>query len=183
MDTQKYSNFFDNVDGSASRCKVRIRWYGDMLSEIKKPVLEFKIRHGFLGEKKQFILKQFSIDSLSIVKIRKIFGDSELPLLEKAKLENLILTLANRYRLKYFESYDRRFRITLDSQICFWKIDQNENLFLNKKTNDQQIVVELKYEKLHDQEAISISNYFPFRMTKSSKYVDGVFLLNDHFPQ
>ena len=34
--------------------------------------------------------------------------------------------------------------------------------------------MELKYDTEHDMEANTISGFFPFRMTKNSKYVNGV---------
>ena len=38
-------------------------------------------------------------------------------------------------------------------------------------------VFELKYEPEHDEEARRISSWFPFRMTRSSKYVTGLQLV------
>ncbi|MFT7452391.1 MAG: hypothetical protein ACI9VN_003123 [Patescibacteria group bacterium] len=36
------------------------------------------------------------------------------------------------------------------------------------------MIVELKYDIVDDEDAQYISNLFPFRLTKSSKYVSGV---------
>ena len=39
---------------------------------------------------------------------------------------------------------------------------------------DQGLVIELKYEEQFDNQTDRITQYFPFRLTKSSKYVTGV---------
>lgn len=39
----------DNLIGISDRMKVRIRWYGALLGLIEEPVLELKIKRGFLG--------------------------------------------------------------------------------------------------------------------------------------
>ena len=49
FDTFTLTNFFKSVDGQSHRIKVRIRWYGELYGEIKKPVLELKIKNGLLG--------------------------------------------------------------------------------------------------------------------------------------
>ena len=53
FDTTAYSHYIDNVLGVSDRNKIRIRWYGATLGEIKKPVLEIK--------RKKLILKLFWI--------------------------------------------------------------------------------------------------------------------------
>ncbi len=181
LDSQRYDSFFDNVDGVPHRCKVRIRWYGDLSTHVEAPRLEFKVKNGLFGSKKQFDLTPFTFDNaFDINRLRHIIDDGELPSAERIKLINLIPALVNRYRRKYYESLDRHFRITIDSQMSVRQIEQHGNLFLNSKTDEQNIVLELKYDKMHEHEASNISNFFPFRMTKSSKYVSGLSLLR-HF--
>ena len=48
------------------------------------------------------------------------------------------------------------------------------NLHLFPGHNSDSIILELKYNYQDDDEAHIISSYFPFRMTKNSKYVSGV---------
>ena len=50
FDTAKYNDYFDNVLGVSDRKKIRIRWYGDTFGEIRKPVLEFKIKKGIVND-------------------------------------------------------------------------------------------------------------------------------------
>ena len=45
LDSLELDSFFDNVDGYSKRRKVRVRWYGDDLTEVSSPKLEFKIKY------------------------------------------------------------------------------------------------------------------------------------------
>jgi len=175
FDTLNMSHYWDNVAGITPRIKVRIRWYGELLGEIKKPVLEFKLKNNMLGSKTSFMLDPLTIDrssSLDIIKER--FRKLEISDALKEYLLSLRFSLMNRYRRQYFESLDNRFRVTIDSDLDFFHISPEQNHFLRKIRNPLTTILELKYEEQYDDEASFISNYFPFRMTKSSKYVSGV---------
>ena len=54
FDSLELESYQDNVTGSAQRVKTRIRWYGELFGLIEKPVLELKIKSGFLGRKESF---------------------------------------------------------------------------------------------------------------------------------
>ena len=62
LDTHELDFFYDNVSGKGSRKKARIRWYADQFGRIEKPVLEFKVREGMLGNKLSFRLPPFSMN-------------------------------------------------------------------------------------------------------------------------
>jgi len=168
-------SYFDSVDGLWNRMKIRIRWYGDLFGDIEKPVLEIKIKNGLLNMKNSFRLKPFSIGEFfevnSIVDVIKI---SDIP--ENLKLEMISLepVLLNRYKRKYVQSSDGNYRITVDTNMIFYDINSHNNLFLNKTVDYSNTVVELKYNYSNDDCAEHIVKYFPFRLTKSSKYVTGI---------
>ena len=84
------------------------------------------------------------------------------------------MSLINRYRRKYFQSADRKFRITIDTDMESYQPTQTQCLLLNKSTDRFNTVLELKYTKEWDQYAHTITNYFPFRVTKHSKYAIGI---------
>ena len=48
-----------------------------------------------------------------------------------------------------------------------------------KITDNNSIILELKYDANNDYSSDRISNFFPFRMTKISKYVTGLNKLYD----
>jgi SPX domain protein involved in polyphosphate accumulation len=183
FDTVGYNDYFDNVLGVSDRKKIRIRWYGDTLGEIKKPVLEIKIKKGLVGDKWSYKLKPFMLDnSFTNDTIQELFERSDLPIpiLESVKI--VTPTLLNSYIRRYFLSADNRFRITLDYKLLYYRIDKRFNNFNFAPNKDPNKIVELKYGLKDDNEANSISTQFPFRLNKNSKYVNGVNTLK-RFPQ
>ncbi len=178
LDTPIFESFYDNVFGKGSRKKVRIRWYGEVNGLVEKPVVEFKIREGMLGNKLSFPLTPFVVDQyFSIDTLQQVFHDSKLPDWVFDVLVQLKPSLLNRYRRKYFMSFDGKFRLTIDDELQYFGIGINNNNFL-EKYRSEDIIVELKYDKINDDAATFVTNALPFRLTKSSKYVNGIELLH-----
>lgn len=178
LDTNEFDFYFDNVSGKSSRRKARIRWYGDALGIIAKPVLEFKIREGMLGNKISFPLQSFHVnENLNGEQLASVFRNSDLPLWALENLLHFKPALLNRYRRKYFLSFDKKFRLTIDNELAYYGIGGNNNNFLEEYTSDD-VIVELKYDRKNDDIAPRISNKLPFRLTKSSKYVNGIEFLH-----
>lgn len=183
FDTEGYNNYFDNVLGVSDRKKIRIRWYGDTFGQIKKPVLEVKIKKGFVGDKWSYKLKPFTLDNTCNNQyFQKIFKDSDLPLPILESVKTVIPTLLNSYQRKYFLSADGRFRITLDYDLLYHRIDKTFQNLDVKPEPDDNTIVELKYGLNDDDIANRISTEFPFRLNKNSKYVNGVNTIKQ-FPQ
>jgi len=175
FDSPDMRNYFDTVDGLNSRLKVRIRWYGNRIGAIVNPVLELKIKKGFLGKKKQFQLHSFSIDeSFQPHRIADVLRQSTLPHSLKLDLMGMEAVQLNSYRRKYFQSVDRKFRITLDSSIQFYPIKSHGNTVRQRPVRPSHLVVELKYNQSEDSCVESISRHFPFRISKNSKYTKGI---------
>ncbi len=178
LDTGDFEFYHDNVSGRGSRKKARIRWYGDLLGKIEKPVLEFKIREGFLGNKRSFPLKPFTIDkNFSSGYLQTIFEESNIPDWALGVLKQLQPSLVNRYLREYFLSFDGKFRVTTDTELQYYGIGRLNNSFTEKYTTDN-VIVELKYDYKNSDLAPDISTRLPFRLTKSSKYVNGIELLH-----
>ena len=175
LDTPAMDNYYDNIGGSGDRRKVRIRWYGELFGQINKPILEFKIKQGMVGTKRHFAFPDFRLengycDEFLMEKIK----DSPLPPEVKIILQNQDVVLMNRYFRHYYATRDDRFRVTLDTHLSFYRIGRLHNTFAHQQTDHMNIVVELKYEIEHDLSAFKVSSFFPFRVTKSSKYVQGI---------
>lgn len=174
LDTHELDFFFDNVMGKGSRKKARIRWYGDQFGHIEKPVLEFKVREGMLGDKLSFPLKPFTIDrDFNYSILLGVFKNSGLPLWAMEVLTHLKPALLNRYKRKYFISFDGKFRLTLDDELGYFPIGTNNNAY-NGGFRSSDVIMELKYERIFDDMAPVVTNTIPFRLTKSSKYVNGM---------
>lgn len=181
FDTNELDFYYDNVSGRSSRRKARIRWYGDVNGMVSKPVLEFKIREGTLGNKISFPLHSFTVDeNLNQEKLAEVFRKSDLPLWALENLLHFKPALLNRYRRKYFLSFDGKFRLTIDNELAYYGIGGNNNNFLEQYTSND-VIVELKYDRKYDEAAVFISNNLPFRLTKSSKYVNGIEMLHPYF--
>jgi len=175
FDYMNFSSFFENIDGEHDREKTRIRWYGLDIKQADSPQLEFKIKRGLLGSKEIYKMKNFNLDS----NLENIVKNNDFDKRVFLKLTNQKPILINRYKRKYFISADKKFRITIDTNLHFYFIAQNK-LSLNKKISDSgKIIVELKYEKEYENQAKQISSELPFRLSKNSKYLTGVnYMLN-----
>lgn len=179
FDSFNLQHYFDNVSGVDKRLKVRIRWYGNLFGFIEKPTLELKLKHNLHAGKLFYPLKPFTLDnSFSIDVIHKIFNESSLHGVLKLRLKELKFSLLNNYNRKYFLSSNSKYRITIDTDMQAFKLAPYQNNFLSKSTNYTTTILELKYDNSYDEFTDSITNYFPFRITRSSKYVDGIVRLH-----
>ena len=179
LDTNDLDFYTDNVSGKGSRKKVRIRWYDKLMGDISKPVLEFKMREGMVGNKLSFPLKPFKLDTeFTNDYIQEIIYNSELPDWVRVIIPMLKPALLNRYHRQYFISFNHKFRLTIDDELTYYGIGSGVNTFMEKHTSDDAIV-ELKYGQEHDgKESAFVTNSLPFRLSKSSKYVNGFELLH-----
>jgi len=175
LDTVDMSNYYDNVGGAVDRRKVRLRWYGDLFGEIEKSTLEIKIKRGLVGTKRLYPCGGFSLrKGYHSRKLREMGKTSDLPEEIKIILLTQQIVLLNRYSRYYFASRDQRFRLTVDTDLSYYRVGKFNNQFVHSQTDFSNVIVELKYDRENDLEAQRISGFFPFRVTKSSKYVQGI---------
>ena len=175
FDSYEMKSYFDNIDGAVDRTKFRIRWYGDLFGTIEKPILELKIKKALLGTKESYPLSPFSLDqSFNSKTLANVFSNSDIPEIIKLRAMSLKPTLLNRYSRKYYRSADGNYRITIDSGMDFYAMGMCNNFYLHKHADLNNIVLELKYDHDKDHFAHTIANFFPFRMTKNSKYLNGI---------
>lgn len=175
LDSQKYQAYHDNKIGIAERQKVRIRWYNATFGPVSNPKLEFKIKHGQVGDKWSFDLPDFDLKKgLNSQYIQHLFKQANLPEVVYQFVRQLQPTLLNTYHRSYFRSADKIYRLTLDEQMTYFKMNSFNNLFLAKQTAKEKYVIEIKYAIEADDPADQIGNHFEFRMDKHSKYVNGI---------
>ena len=176
FDNLDFSSFKDNIEGVSERKKVRIRWYGDLFGLCKNPVLEIKYKKGFLGWKEKHLLPDFNLNLNKGFNYEKIFFNllkKKNYDLHKLKLQFLKPSLLNRYERIYYLSFNKKYRITLDNNMEFFSINPINN-HIKTFSDYEKNIVELKYDENYRDDAVKITNYLPFRMTKSSKYVIGL---------
>ena len=175
LDTPWMTHYMDNIDGSPERMKVRLRWYHELRRPVKQPVLEFKIKRGLVGWKEAYPFPAFEIGpDLTSPGLRALLGRSALSARVKDRLAGHRPTLVNRYRREYFVTHDGCFRVTIDGELTnFWVRPMSSALFARVEDHGV-VIVELKYDHPHERQAERVASLFPFRMTRSSKYVRGV---------
>lgn len=175
FDSLNMASYLDNECGMSQRLKVRIRWYGSLFEIIEKPMLELKIKDGQLGSKISFPLVPFRLDTgFSSRSIADVFRRSDIPEILKEALMFAQPTLLIRYLRKYFQSVDRKYRLTLDWDMQYYMVDKVHNTFGKKRLDRLNTVLELKYSDGNDDKAHTIINYFPFRLSRNSKYMVGI---------
>ena len=175
FDNSKFQYFFENIDGVSERIKVRIRWYGDFEGRINEPFLEFKKKVGSVGSKKKFRLPSFNLSDIYLPNFLSfLFRRSKLGIFEKNLMLGLKPTLINRYQRKYFLSFDKKFRITLDKHLEYFLINSSQSIFSRGLKDELRMIMELKYAPKHQFESAIITQELPFRVIKNSKYVRGV---------
>lgn len=175
FDSYGLTHYYDNIEGSPERIKVRIRWYGDTFGKIEKPVLEFKIKKGLLGKKETFELNTFTLDThFNQAEIANALKNELVPKHIKNEMLSLKPTLLNSYTRKYYLSADKNYRITVDKNLTYYKIGYTGNTFTNKSIDYNATVLELKYDSSLEHEANIVATNFPFPLTKNSKYLQGL---------
>ena len=178
FDDLNYSLYKDHVIGKSDRYKIRVRWYNKLIYEVKKPVLEIKCKKNQLGKKEFYNLNEIVLNkSIKQKELNQLIKNNNIP--DKIKVLNIKPVLINRYLRNYFESADKRFRITLDTDLSYFSVSNNEKVF-NKIYEDKHVLVlELKYGFDDENYVNNITSHIPFRATKSSKYVRGIEMIKD----
>ena len=173
FDDQNMNNFWANIDGLSYRVKPRIRWYGNNLREVENPLLEFKIKNGPLGFKEYFKLENFQIGEIfNSLKQQALFSGLPQNKEHCVLLRNMIPTVINSYKRRYFQSFDRKFRITIDKDIKYYSADDK----LKEIPYDSKCyIIEVKYNEEDNTEAGRVINGLDLTLGKNSKYVNGVF--------
>ena len=165
FDTPSFAAFHENESGVAQRKKYRLRWYGPFLQIMEKLVLEVKIKENLLGYKESYPLGNFSFQQLEAVsaQVNRKIADYQL----------LLPTLMNSYQRSYWVTPNNKIRLTIDSQMYFHPLYKQRN-FSKYHLHDPAVIVEVKYDEKEESAAREIMQHLPFRITKNSKYVNGM---------
>ena len=172
FDTPSLEHYHANLRGIAQRVKCRIRWYGKPSGPIARPTLELKRKSGLLGSKESHPLQPFDLDDR--FDARHVLEKSDLPATLRCDLGPLHPILMNRYRRRYFLSHDGKYRLTVDSELAYRTVGRGVSRFPAWLPGDGRVIVELKFGVGGEAGASRIATRFPFRITRSSKYVLGI---------
>lgn len=175
LDTEELSSYQDNVSGVPKRHKVRVRWYGDLFGTVERPTLELKTKCGLVGDKHHYPLPPFRlVDQLDQRRFHQFLAGAELPPEVRWPLKGRRVVLCNRYHRRYYATRDGRFRVTVDSELAYFQVRPSGTGFRHRYLDPRHVVVELKYDPVHEPDAGRVANRFPFPVTKNSKYVTGI---------
>lgn len=182
LDTWSRDSYTANVDGRAhDRVKVRLRWYGAAETVVEQPVLELKIKQGLVNCKRSYRLPAWNLlEQGSSAGIIQLLQNAELPQRLQQSLRNLELALCNRYLRTYYLSACGNFRITIDSELAYGATLNDFQRNTNEHLDTRSVIVELKYLPKDDSRARFLTQSFPFRLSRSSKYVMGIDWLAAH---
>lgn len=175
LDTPNMENYHANVSGVADRQKARIRWYGELFGKIRNPVLEFKIKDGLVGTKHSYPFPAFNFDTTFTQSgFQKLIVQAALPDPVRWQLRGMSVVLCNRYYRWYYVTKDEKYRLTVDKEMRYFHINQAQNSFRHQFLDPKAIVVELKYDPALDPYAEKVAGFFPFIVTRNSKYITGI---------
>jgi len=175
LDSFHLKNYLDATDGLSDRKKVRIRWYGHLFGNVRRPILEIKIKQGLIGRKELFPIEGFSMKKgFKPCIVVKILKRATIPDSLRLDLMSLEFVLLNRYRREYFVSADQNYRMTIDSEMQYYYLGSGRNYFMQQSIDFANTVLELKYSKRQEGSVEKITNRFPFRVSRNSKYVNGI---------
>ncbi|BDS11906.1 polyphosphate polymerase domain-containing protein [Aureispira anguillae] len=166
FDTPNLTTYKENVMGIANRDKYRVRWYGWNPLLIESPKLELKHRRNNVGTKTIYEVATFSFDNLKPLseEVNRLSGTYAL----------LQPTLQNSYKRAYFGTRDQKFRVTIDWELSYASMRTTNQFRKHQQYEPNVYILEVKYEQEFESEADRISQFFPFRSTKNSKYVTGI---------
>ncbi len=175
FDSVDFHHFMENREGDAYRVKARVRWYGAMMGPIEKSALELKSKSGYAMGKERHEFGPFQFDrGFTRGTIDEALKLTELPDRVRFDLRRLIPTLLTRYDRRYYLSSCGRFRITIDSGLMYIGVNPATNRFLKMERDRESLIVELKYGIDDEEDASEIAEGLPFRLSRSSKYVNGI---------
>ena len=172
FDNVSLSDFMHTVNGEKKRRKVRLRWYGDTFSEeVVAPQLEIKIKNDQSNTK--LISKLDSGDSTRLKEWIKNLALNNSPH-AKESLSDRQPTLLNSYYRHYYGSRDGNFRLTIDLDMSYQALSRHGKPLGKPLPEDNRSIIELKYNISQQNIVSSISSSLPFRLTRNSKYRNGI---------
>ncbi|MEA3342258.1 MAG: VTC domain-containing protein, partial [Chloroflexota bacterium] len=168
--TPHLSSLNDNLAGLSARYKLRLRWYGDEMTNIQ-PHLELKQKRNMLGRKKRCLLPRALDLSLPWMEILETIRARAAPDWQVILQTVNQPTLLNHYRREYYVTVDNTTRVTLDfDQVAY---DQRFSLRPNLRARlpiADNVVIEIKTSQDQAERLPEITAWFPALRSRNSKY-------------
>jgi hypothetical protein len=175
LDSPARRDYHDHINGVANRSKTRVRWYGQQHEVAECPMLERKLKRGMVSGKETHALPPLLINRGCLRSLLETaFNAGALPLLLRSELRHVEPALFNCYQRHYFLSREGGFRLTVDSRLQFASLPHNRGPAIRSVTPVTTLVIELKFGHDLVEYADCVTNVFPFRLARFSKYVVGI---------
>ena len=173
LDTGQLSCAQAVLDGLAERFKIRWRWYDQALPKSKVQ-LEIKLRKNLNIYKKimpVYLHKPLRVEKF--IEKQPYFADkfdNEL----KSTLKLLLPSVFSSYLRYYLIDVKNKIRLTLDTYLRYKNIGHSTASLMQTEPSDS-IILELKYHPYENKLAQQTISNLPLRLSKHSKYIQGVF--------
>ncbi len=179
FDSHNYSSYSANIFGLSSRAKVRYRWYGLSIHPTHG-ALEIKHKRNSYSWKNIYKVDKINLTPNLIWPEFKKKLNQRLAPASKMWLEfNPLVVLINRYKRKYFICASDEIRVTLDSDIQVYSQEKNSSPNYSHKENiPRTCVLEFKFPRKLRKEAADIMSNIPIRVSRHSKYINGLLSIN-----
>ena len=167
FDSIGFASYHDNVDGSLSRKKYRVRWYGNNLINAENPNFEIKIKENEQGYK-----QSKKIDNFNLYHLDKLSDNIFLNYPPAKKI--LRPVLYNSYQRLYYTTEDKKFRLTLDYNLQYSPLLNGHFPGKHSYSENDICILEIKYDAEFEELAEDFFMHIPYQRTKNSKYVSGI---------
>ncbi|MBI4326349.1 MAG: polyphosphate polymerase domain-containing protein [Chloroflexi bacterium] len=175
LDSPARRDYHEHINGTANRSKTRVRWYGQQFEVAERPMLERKLKRGTVSGKRACPLPPLSINGSCLrSSLNGAFDTAVFPPIWRSSLRHLEPALVNRYQRHYFLSRDGKFRLTVDSGLQTAGVQPNARAVVFSLPVAGTVIIELKFGLDAAEDASLVTNPFPFRVARFSKYVAGI---------
>ena len=174
FDDHDFTSFHENIIGMSKRNKIRYRWYGN-LEDVTSGSLEIKHKDNNLGTKEIYNITNIEFDRESKWLHFTQSLEAQLPTKAKQYLLDTKPVLFNSYHRQYFESRNKKVRITIDQKQKFYKQRSSLKPNFHKSNLPLDILtIEIKAEKQYQNIVSALLKDIPIRQTKYSKFIVGM---------
>lgn len=175
FDSYSYNSFKENLFGDSKKTKTRYRWYGNLISSALG-FFEIKKRKNVYNYKKIIQIEKLNINE--DCQLREILNSIKIYLKPDEKLEleaRPFPTILNRYYREYFIDFTGNVRVTIDRNIKIFDQRLSNKINLKKKINYPNLmIIEFKFKQTQANNFTNFFNYFPFRLSRNSKYINAI---------
>jgi hypothetical protein len=170
LDTVDLADFQDTVAGMSNRSKLRLRWYGERFAG-SAPRFEIKFRRQLLVGKVVWHFPRTDLGSPGRWIKQNL---AELPAELKTALQFRRPVCFNQYTRHYYASVSG-VRVTVDTSLKYGA-DAGASAPLMRSGGDG-VIIEVKYPQDAEALAIRVCGALPYRLSRHSKYRNGILLL------